>query len=406
MQPNRLRGQSEKWPKAQFAHNGIATYAHDIDYKCYFDAFPLRPFHGYHPRPQLDITRDLLRQADPNLFERAERDGYAAPDARVKFLEAKSGMNLIRYGPEYGARAFVYDVGGIARVQHLLHFEAHYGPLMMEIHVIPTCGMVGPPDVLSNEARILLQSPEPGESVIISVKWMAQSGNILIQEITDPDGVVLEARSGRFYPPAQISNEEFLCDPEKMRHAENQAQYSRTQRDMLERAKLMREMNNELNPPQAPALVLHGFRTREDAEQAQGFARHRNPPTSSASAHTQRSNRPVHAQHRASGSGGSQPKKAKQVSKKDQEFMSSLSGMKRAKEAVQMARCIMNRERRASRAELKKKREQGDKYVPPKSASVSPPRKYKSRKGSSGSSSSSSSDSEGDKEMPDEEILP
>jgi hypothetical protein len=46
-----------------------------------------------------------------------------------------------------------------------------------------------------------------------------------------------------------LSNEEFLSDPVRMAEAEEQASYSRTQREMLERERLMRVINDELNPP-------------------------------------------------------------------------------------------------------------------------------------------------------------
>ncbi len=87
------------------------------------------------------------------------------------------------------------------------------------------------PDEAHALATNVGQRRVPTESVKIGVKYMPTSGNILINETTDPNGIVLEARSGRFYPPAQIHIGELLSDPVRLAHATEQAQYSRTQRD-------------------------------------------------------------------------------------------------------------------------------------------------------------------------------
>jgi hypothetical protein len=281
-------------------------------------------------------------------------------------------------------------------------FKAHYGPLVLEIHVHPSCGVITPPVVMMNEAVVLLQRPAPGESVKIGVKYMPVSGNILINETTDPNGIVLEARSGRFYPPAQIDTEELLCDPVRMAQATVQAQDNRTQREMLERAKLMRVINNELNFLQAPALVLSRYHTYDAAEQAQGLARRVYPPTSSASAQTPRSHMTVPGQHRQGGSGRASNEKSQIAMKsrnEDTEFMANLSSMKRAKEVLRLASIAVNRERKVARLELKKKKELGALYVPPKSRSCSPV-KGRRRQNRSEESASSGSESE-DKEMQD-----
>jgi hypothetical protein len=279
-------------------------------------------------------------------------------------------------------------------------FEAHYGPLVLEIHGHPSCGIVTPPDVMMNEAVVLLQRPAPGESVNIRVKYMPNSGNILINEITALSGIVLEARSGRFYPPAQIENEEMLSNPVRMELATMQAQGSRTEREMLKRAMLMRVMNDEHNPPQAPALVLNNFHTHETAEQAQGLARHVKPPTSSASAQTPRSHMTGFGQHRRGGSGRGSNERS-QIAMKgkndDSEFMANLASMKRAKKALRLASIVVNKERKMARLELKKKKELGALYVPPESRSCSPV-KDRRRKNRSEESTSSGNESE-DKEM-------
>jgi hypothetical protein len=161
-------------------------------------------------------------------------------------------------GPEYAAQVNLYDVAATPRVNQPVIFEAHYGPLMLEIHVNPSCGIVCPPSVMSNEAVVLLQRPAPGESVKIGVKYMPISGNILINELTDPKGIVLEARSGRRYAPEAIGEEEFLSNPAAVELAMDQSQNNRTQREILERAMHRRALNDKLNPPRAPVLVLSG----------------------------------------------------------------------------------------------------------------------------------------------------
>jgi hypothetical protein len=161
----------------------------------------------------------------------------------------------------------------------------------------------------------------------------------------------------------------------RMEHATMQAHVSRTQREMLERAKLMRVMNDEHNPPQAPALVLNGFDTHESAEQAQGLARCVKPPTSSASAQTPRSHMTGFGQHRRGGSGRASNERsqiAMKEKKEDSEFMANLSSLKRAQEALRLASIVVNRERKVAKQELKKKKKLGDLYVPPESRSCSP----------------------------------
>jgi hypothetical protein len=185
MQANPLWEQASKWPKHSIDHNGTATFAHDIVYADYIDVLPYRPFHGHHHQAEQEITRDFQARAEPYLSERAERDGFAAPDCRVKFGTGCVGMQN-KPAPEYAAKVHLYDVGAAPRVNQPVLFEAHYGPLFLEIHVPPSCGIVTPPDVMMNEAVVLLQRPAPGESVKIRVKYMPNSGNILINETTDP----------------------------------------------------------------------------------------------------------------------------------------------------------------------------------------------------------------------------
>jgi hypothetical protein len=184
-----------------------------------------------------------------------------------------------------------------------------------------------------------------------------------------------------------------------MEHATMQANVSRTQREMLERAKLMRVINDELNPPQASALVLNGFDTHESAEQAQGPARCVKPPTSTASAQTPRSHMTGFGQPRRGGSGRASNERSQIAKKEDSEFMANLSSLKRAQEALRLASMAVNRQRKVAKQELKKKKMLGDLYVPPESRSCSPV-KCRGRRNRSDNSSSSGSESE-DKEMPD-----
>jgi hypothetical protein len=212
MQPCSLNGQAAKWPKHTADHNGTSTFAHDIQFINYVDAYPLRLFDSRHPQAPLASTYQLLRSADPYLVERAERDGFAAPDCRVQFGPSCVGMTNWQ-GPEHAAQVNLYDVAATPRVNQPVIFEAHYGPLMLDIHINPSCGAVCPPSVMSNEAVVLLQRPAPGESVKIGVKYMPTTGNILINELTDPQGIVLDARSGRRYAPEATGDEEFLSNP-------------------------------------------------------------------------------------------------------------------------------------------------------------------------------------------------
>jgi hypothetical protein len=108
------------------------------------------------------VTASQPQRADPYLNERAERDGFTTPDCRVQFGKGCMGMQN-RQAPEHAAKVHVYDVGATPRVQQPVFFEAQYGPLALEIHVHPSCGVVTPPNVMMNEAVVLLQRPAPGE---------------------------------------------------------------------------------------------------------------------------------------------------------------------------------------------------------------------------------------------------
>jgi hypothetical protein len=47
-------------------------------------------------------------------------------------------------------------------------------------------------------------------TMLLKVQLMPLTGNILVVDITDPESLVLEARSGKWYPRDQIENQEFL----------------------------------------------------------------------------------------------------------------------------------------------------------------------------------------------------
>ena len=333
--PNSLRQQTTRWPKHHTYRNGRRTYAHEIEFVNYVDAIEYRPFNGHHHQEERGITYRLLNRADPNLVERAERDGFAAPDCRVKFGESCDRMSNWQ-APEYQAKVHLYDVGATPRVSQPVIFEAHYGPMVLDNHVNPSCGIICPPNVMSNEAVVLLQRPAEGESIHLKVKYMPVSGNILINDVTDPDGIVLEARSGRFYAPAQVENEEFLSDRARAQYAREQAYYNRTQREVLEKAQLMRVMNDELNPPQTPALVLSNHSSYEAAERSQFPNRNGNPPTSSASAQTPRSNVRMPGQHRGGGRGRA-VSAAVRIREEENVLIAQLPSMIRAKEACRLA---------------------------------------------------------------------
>jgi hypothetical protein len=157
----------------------------------------------------------------------------------------------------------------------------------------------------------------------------------------------------------------------------DQSQNIRTQRENIERAMHKRALNDQLNPPQAPALVLSGFHNHGAAVQAQCPVRSVRPPTSSASAQTPRSNVRMHGFNRRGGSGRPSDERsqiAMQNRDKDNLFMANRSAMKRAKEAHKLTGAALNTERRVGKQELQKYRELGDLYVPPKSVSRSPVR--------------------------------
>jgi hypothetical protein len=61
--------------------------------------------------------------------------------------------------PKRFAMVSLYFVGARPIVTQLVIFEAHNGLMILNIHVNPSCGVVCPPCVMSNEATVNLQRP-------------------------------------------------------------------------------------------------------------------------------------------------------------------------------------------------------------------------------------------------------
>ncbi len=123
--------------------------------------------------------------------------------------------------PSYHAEAHLYDSGDTPKLDAPLVLRRHFGKMKLSIVLNPTMGLVHSPDVMRNEHLIILPRPNNAETMKISVAYML-SGNILIDEISDPRGLVLEARSGRVFGGDQVENEEWLRTKTLVREAERQ----------------------------------------------------------------------------------------------------------------------------------------------------------------------------------------
>ncbi len=130
--------------------------------------------------------------------------------------------------------------------------RTHFG----EMHVIvvnPTMGHFHQPDVMRNEHLMILPRPNRAEAEKISVAFMP-SGDVLLDEIFNPRGLVLEARSGRVYGRNQVQNEEFLGTQALLREAERQSVHDYSVRGSLIMSRQMGEVNGLVNPQQRPAM--------------------------------------------------------------------------------------------------------------------------------------------------------
>jgi hypothetical protein len=192
--------------------------------------------------------------------------------------------------PEHKAEVHLYDVGDAPKVNRPLVFHALYGRMRLSIHIHPSFEIISPPSVMRSSDYVLLQSPIPGESVLLKVQLMPWTGNILVDEITDPESLVLEARSGRWYPRNQVENQEFLRNRRLQELADAQAQGDPTQAEGLHSARVMGEMTAEMFPPQRPAVVMSGFESFDAADKAQRLGPQMQSPTPSASVQPVRSN--------------------------------------------------------------------------------------------------------------------
>jgi hypothetical protein len=162
--------------------------------------------------------------------------------------------------------------------------RTHYKKMKLTICLNPTMGVAHPPDVMRNEDLILVPKPNNAEAGKISVAYMP-SGNVLVDEISDPRGKVLEAWSGRIYGRDHVANEEWLSTEALVREAESQSVYDQSVRNSLIIAREMRESNCRMYPPQPPAMVLTGYHPVEAARlDAQAQVAPVYPPSTSASA--------------------------------------------------------------------------------------------------------------------------
>jgi hypothetical protein len=116
--------------------------------------------------------------------------------------------------PGHKADVHLYDIGDVPTVNRPVIYNALYGRVYgrvrLSIHIYPSFGIISPPTAMRSTDYVRLQSPTPGESVLLKVQLMPLTGNIVVVDITDPESLVLEARSGRWYPRDQIENQEFL----------------------------------------------------------------------------------------------------------------------------------------------------------------------------------------------------
>ncbi len=195
----------------------------------------------------------------------------------------------VRQAPDCHAAVHLYDSRNTPKLVAPLVMRTHYGKMKLTIYLNPTMGVAHPPDVMRNEDLIPVPKPNNAEPGKISVSYMP-SGNVLVDEISDPRGKVLEARSGRIYGRNHVATEEWLSTEALVREAESQSVYDPSVRNSLIMAREMRESNCRMYPPQPPAMVLTGYHpveaARSDAQGqvAPGGGPWMYPPSTSASA--------------------------------------------------------------------------------------------------------------------------
>jgi hypothetical protein len=81
---------------------------------------------------------------------------------------------------------------------------------------------------------------------------MPFTGNIIVDEVTDPESVVLQLRSGRIYPRGQTVNWEFLSNERLQHQATVQAQGDRSEADDLHMSRVMGETTEKMFSSSAP----------------------------------------------------------------------------------------------------------------------------------------------------------
>lgn len=262
------RAPQEAWPTPSGG-----THVHDINAPRYRDAQEFHPFDraNNHPGAETSYTHDT--------YARAVHSGYTL------ITDSTATEMQDWQAPRYHADSHVYDVGNTPVIDKPYIARTVVGQLQLNIHVHPSMQQAYPPAEMSNEDRIILQRPNPEENVELSVKYMPETGNILVDEISDPRGLVLEAKSGRIYGRDQIQNQEYLSNRRLQEIAERQSLHDPFVRNSLIFARHMGEVNELMYPPQRPAMLLTGYHSVEAAALgAQGLMSPVCPPSISASA--------------------------------------------------------------------------------------------------------------------------
>jgi hypothetical protein len=263
---------SPRWPRFNpNAGRGNIHLAHDINLYHYRDCHPYHPF-------GLGLDNVYANGIETELQQRVAREGYADGGPKVRFSDNCDMENFPT--PSHLAHVHLYDVNGTPQLKDTVIVRTHYGGIKLYIHIHPSSGRLQPPEVMTNREHIILQKPQSnsGVAVMLSVEYMRDTGNILIDEITDPGSYVLEAFSGKRYVRAQRANMEFLSNGEMMSQVENRAHKTYTQGATLSELRHMEDLNREILSPQRPAVTMSGFPTEKAAEKSH-YAEHPLPPT-------------------------------------------------------------------------------------------------------------------------------
>lgn len=245
---------------------------HDIRLPHYFDCRLREGFFDHNDVVPLDAERDLR--------ERVAADGYPVA-SDVEFQQRASSGDVclpdsppIVFGPGchaarmtrrevnhayHEAEVHVYDVGGAPPVEKSVIYRVIYWKLNLIIHIHPHKGNLHTPDLMRNHGMVILEQPneENGAGVILTVEYMRDTGHILIDEVTNKSGLILEAISGRVMMRGMKRHFEFLSTGELLSKMEMQTTpLSYSQKQGMRTLRNLYEINEEGGFPQERALKM------------------------------------------------------------------------------------------------------------------------------------------------------